>query len=273
MDRVFGLSRAPFAAGADDAAFWENETRVELRRGVTDRLRAGRSVWLQGPPGGGRQELLRQVARDLAGEHAPVAVVEPEQATTAAQLLGVLGAVVGGAAPPVGASLLDLAEPLYRALVDVFCELRSAVVVLPWEPLAVLAEEAAILAELRIAGRPLVAVAAAGSGPPPAAEFEVVPLTAPSAQDLQDLLAHRCAVAGRPDLLPFSVLQRLATEATGFDSALSLARSELSRMTFSAALDEPAPRPAEMATPVLDPAQVQEVEGLLAALSADAEIP
>jgi hypothetical protein len=181
-------------------------------------------------------------------------------------------AEVVGEAPPTQAGLLSLAEHLYGRLVEVFCVARPAVLVLPWELAGEAAAEAGILAELRLVGRPLVSVAGIGSGQPPVEEFKTLTLPPLETDDLRDFLLHRCAAAGRVDLLTPSVLTRALVGVEDLVTALDRARAELRRLSFAASLGQP--RELETGGPaaVLDPAQVQEVGRLLDSLSTGSDI-
>lgn len=269
MDRCLGLSRDPFAPAADGALYWESEERAELRRQLADRLLQGCSARLEGRPGSGRRSLLVRVAGDLAEGGAPVALLEAPEPDGPETFLAGLASTVG-ALPPAGGDLLSLAETLYGRLVDVFCAARPAVVVLPWAPTGAVAEEVGILAELQLLGRPLVAVAVLGTPALPAGGFAPVSLPDLTPTDLRDCLAHRCAAAGRVDLLAPDALGGCLAGAPGLPAALRRARAALRAGVFAAAL-----RPREAAVspsppPVLDPAQVQEVRRLLDSLSPDA---
>ncbi|MDF1553031.1 MAG: hypothetical protein P1P84_08215 [Deferrisomatales bacterium] len=269
MERRLGLSRDPFSPLADGELYWESAARGELRRQLAEQLRSGCSVRLEGTPGSGRRSLLARVADELAAGGAPVALLDgPGEETPEAFLAGLAAAV--GANPPSGAGLLTLAEHLYCRLVDVFCAARPAVVVLPWAPAGDVAEEIGILTELRLLGRPLVAVAVVGSPALPTGEFASVAVPELSPDDLCDCLAHRCAAAGRADLLSPAALEACLAGAPGLPTALRRARALWRARVFASALEALEAPATPTPPPVLDPAQVEEVRQLLQSLSPDA---
>jgi len=268
VDRLLGLSREPFALVADGALYWESDERADLRQELAAALRQGRSVRLQGPPGSGRRSLLARVAGDLAAAPVPVALCEAPHEATPEAFLSALGETLGAKAP-AGADLLTLAEHLYRRLVEVFCTARSAVVVLPWVAAGAVAEEIGILAELRLLGRPLVAVAVLDAPPLTGGElvsFAVPPLTA---DDLRDCLAQRCAAVGRADLLPPAALEACLAAPLDLPTALDRARRVLRAQVFAAALGQDATTLPRSEPPLFDPTQMQEMRRLLDSLSPD----
>ena len=269
MERRLGLSRDPFAPSADGELYRESDERAGLRRRLSDRLLLGCSARLEGTPGSGRRALLNRVAGDLAAGGTPVALFEGSGEEGPEAFLAGLAATVG-AEPPSGADLLTLAEHLYRRFVEVFCAVRPAVVVLPWELTGAVAEEIGILAELRLLGRPLVAVAVLGSPVLPADAFAPIPVPDLSPDDLRDCLSHRCAAVGRVDLLAPSALECCVAGTPGLPAALRRARAALRAQAFAAVLDAPEVIASGSHAPVLDPDQVQEVRQLLDSLSLDA---
>lgn len=279
MYRVLGLTRDPFASVCEEDFYWEDAARAALRERVEGLLRAGKGVWLRGASGSGRRTLLARVGETLALEGSPVAWCAdpvPRAAAASDDLLFRVGAVTGAALGGADAgSAVAAACGVYARLLEEFCRRGPAIVFLPEEVLGVEGRaELEILGELRVVGRPLVALGLWGEGQAPWRGLTELEMPALSAADVRHVLVHRASACGRPDLLAPEVLDRLSADpAPGLGHVLSLARVEMVRQVFGGGFDGTAPgavRP-EDAPPrplrqVLDPSALDEVERLLDAL-------
>jgi hypothetical protein len=274
--RALGLTRDPFASLCEEELYWEDAGRAALREQVEGLLRAGQGVWLRGPPGSGRRTLLARVGEALALEGRAVAWCAdsvPPAPGTSQNLLSRIGAVTGSG-PGGGGDVLSTASNVYSRLLDGFCRGGPVVVFLPGETLGFRGAdrvELEILGQLRLVGRPLVALGLWGEGPPPWEGLTELEMPALTPADVREVLRHRAAACGRPDLLASEALDRLAADPSrGLGHALSLARVELARRIFCSGSDgsSPGETQAEDTPPqrVLDPSALNEVERLLDAL-------
>lgn len=273
MHRALGLSRDPFALVCEEELYWEDASRAALREQAEGLLRAGQGVWLRGAPGSGRRTLLARVGEALALKGRTVAWCGAWAScgTGASEdLLSRIGRVTGTGLG--GGDGLAAAAGVYSRLVDGFCRGGPVIVLLPREALGLGdGDEAEILGQLRLVGRPLVALGLWGEGEAPWKGLTELALPPLSRVDVRDLLVHRAAACGRPDLLGPEALGRLSAEpARGLGHALALAQVELARQVFcgDSAGDGPGVTQAEPtpARQVLDPTALGEVERLLDAL-------
>ncbi len=259
--KALGLSRDPFAPVADGPLFWETPERARIREEAVDALAAGRSVFLRGPAGAGRETLVARIVDEAAARGRAVLYVLPEAGDR-----GFLPAALECAGEDPAGAPPDRAARLYGRLLRVLCERGTPVVAVGWP-----AEdedtraEADILGELRVAGRPLAALLCYGSGPPCPGGAQEIAVPAPAEADLRDLVAQRLAACGGAHLLDAAILDAVAREARGVGDAIRLARRHLLRRAFGAPGPEGPPAGTEGAG-VLDPGAVSEAEDLLSSL-------
>jgi hypothetical protein len=155
---------------------------------------------------------------------------EPVPATGEALLAGLIH--VSGAARR-GEDVLALAETLYARLLEAFPESGPTVVAPATAPLAAEAlVEVQILAELRVAGSPVVVPILCGDGDAPVEGLREVRLPKPGPEDLRQCLAQRAAACDRPDLLSADKLDEVVARANGLGDAVARARRELARLAF-----------------------------------------
>ena len=262
--KALGLSRDPFAPVADGPLYWETPERARAREQAVEALAAGRSVFLRGPAGSGRETLVARIVDEAAARGRAVLYVVPDGGEQ-----GFLAAALECAGEDPEGLGLERAARLYGRLLAVLCERGTPVVAVGWP-----AEdddtraEFGILGELRVVGRPLAAVLCFGAGEPCPAGAEVIPVPAPTEADLRDLVAHRLAACGGAHLLDPALLDAVARRARGMGHAVRLARRHLVALAFGGAV--PGPEPGRAAPGrVLDPGAVSEAEGLLSSLGPD----
>ena len=259
--KALGLSRDPFAPVADGPLYWETPERARAREQALEHLAAGRSVFLRGPAGSGRETLAARIVDEAAAAGRAVLYVLPEAGGR-----GFLPAALECAGEDPGGPAPEQAARLYGRLLRVLCERGTPVVAVGWP-----AEdddtraEVEILGALRVAGRPLAALLCFGPGPPCPSGAEEIVVPAPAEADLRDLVAQRLAACGGAHLLDAALLDTVAREARGLGDAVRLARRHLLRRAFGGPGPEGPPAGAGRAG-VLDPGVVSEAEGLLSSL-------
>jgi len=256
-----GLRRDPFGPVADGGLFWDTPEREAVRSRAAEALESGRGVALVGPEGCGRDTLLARIAAEALGRGSPVLWVEPGPDFLASAVEAT------GAEPSATAD--EAARVVYEAVLERFVERGAVLVAVEGRPGPDALAELEALAALRVAGRPLALPLWVGDGSagPPA---EIVPVPRPSREDLRAFLFHRLAAVGGPDLLSFSQLDRLASQARGLGDALRLGRQSLKILTFGrgAGPEQKRSNPAGFA-----PESEGEVEELLSTLEPEGPGP
>jgi hypothetical protein len=229
--RRFGLSRDPFVLDYDGALYHETRARRVSRAAAEAALAAGRSVWVSGPPGAGRQSFLLRLGEGLSEAGVPVVLVQGAKTEDGAGLLSLLYRRLRDDDPPVDP--LEAAEGVYAALLDGLW--RGGPAVLFPEPDGVsptAREELELLASLRFLGRTVSPLALCGGGPPPWPDMLHVQLEPFSASELSDILRHRSLLSGRVEVLDEETLVGISTRASGVGDALSRAGDSLARLAY-----------------------------------------
>ncbi len=265
MHRVLGLSCDPFGPTWEDALYWESPARKRVREDAREALRGGRSVWLQGVRGSGRETLTRKIALDLALERRAVLFADAACPSTEYELLARLCTVAGAA--PSDAGSTGLAEGLYRRVLRAFCRTAPVVVVPSGAPSdGVPAAELEMLAGLRLAGHPIAALLAWGDGEPPFEGFQTFEIATPPESELRACLSHRLAACGAPDLLSSDELEINLDGVRGFEEALERGRLALCRLVFERTAQETTAQALAPTAGPFDPTEVGEVGRLLDSL-------
>lgn len=256
------LPRDPCLADYSDDFYVESAPRAKVFARAAKALGQGRSLWVRGPVGSGRDSLIKR----LASLHAP-------KARQAAVLAG-KGPLMTSLAQALGcmkrdASPLEMAEAVYARLLEGFWLGGPCLVFLPAHDFADPSdrEEISILAGLRTLGHPLALVAGCGAGEPPIEGMEVVELELPGSEELAAFLRRRLGLCGAPGLYDEVVLE-VSSSAKGYGKALTLFARRLGILGFVPASAAVRSTPPELqGAELFSPRDVEEVGWLLDAIS------
>lgn len=257
-----GLTRDPcFAEYADDS-YVESAPRARVNAQAVKALDSGRSLWLKGPAGSGRDSLLRRLA-SLYAPKSGRAVVVAGKGPLLLSLAQALGCFKRDA------SALELAEAVYARLLEGFWQGGPCLVFLPLQEFTDPSEreELSILSALRIVDHPLALVVCRGVGDPPCEGMEVVELTLPTPDELAALLRRRLALCGAPGLYAEVVLE-VSGSAKAYGQALKVFGRRLGVLGFMPSVAAPqALSPQAGEAELFSPRDVEEVGWLLDAIS------
>lgn len=266
MYESLGLARDPFLPHFDEKLHVTDDGVRRLLKTSLNAVKAGRSLWVRGPSGSGRESFVTSLAERLAADRPvamPFATVREDGRTLLASLYSSL------CVEPPPAETLGLCEAVYSRLAEVFWTASPVLCIAKADAMTpVDLEELGIIAELSFMGKAVVTVIACGEGEPPLPGMEVVELGAPTSAQLAHMLTARLALCGGAGLFDAQVDQ-LLKNASGYSDALRLGSEALARARFSLATATER-EPEQLSAPGLFPAEtLDEVGRLLEEISVD----
>lgn len=245
MFESLGLARDPFSPAYDACLHVEPVGSVRAGKTALAALSSGRSFWVRGPKGSGRESFLAALSEKLSGTR-PVIVIDG--GGEAGPVLSRLHAALAKGLPPEK-NPLSLAEEVYGRLLDGLWRGAPVVVFTRADSLSGADfSELEILADLEFMGEKLATVAACGEGEAPPFFGSTVDLGAPQPEALAEMVRARLGLCGGAGLLEEEV-DRIANSATGFSDALRLSSLALGRrryelFTTAPTAPEPSPGPS-----------------------------
>jgi len=274
MYGVLALEKDPFDSSLlsplsmDESLHWTSGGRQSAEQEALKALREGKSVWISGEPGSGKSHFLCRVLSVLAKEGRTVFAPEIGDAETSGSPVVSLAELRKNPADDEG----DSTVPALQNILDAF-QRGGTVIFAPSTSLASARtlEESLELMKLRLAGQPLIAFALLGESEAPMAEAVSIQIPKFDKNELKNCLQHRLEACGGAGLVNSKTLDEIASAAAGVGRAIRLARDELSRRAFFAALESKEESSnlssdAEEASGIFDREQVDEAANLMEGL-------
>jgi type II secretory pathway predicted ATPase ExeA len=230
------MEGSPFTNAYSVELYWEGRRLRTALSSALGAVKAGRSVWVKGPPGSGRQSFIKHLLAKLSKLGLPVAVIDTPPPSDAERFIEMLHRWLSD--KPLAKSHIERCETLYAELLDGLW--RGGAVLGLTEPdqlSSTALDEAAILTQLNVLGVPLVRFVLCGETDAALAEMVTVELPPYTGDELGKILNHRLVMSGNAGVMDTQQIEELATRAGGVSEVLELGQIALGRLLYKGAGD------------------------------------